>query len=865
MSGVLMVAEKPSIAKSIAEALGGNNVEKRQGASKICPVYEYNGRFFDEPAHFIVTSVAGHLFSTDFPKRFNNWNEVDPISLYDAETLKIETSMKGGNLIKHLQNEAKRCKYLVLWLDCDREGENICFEVMSIVEDYMQRSSYQWVYRAKFSSLTTPDLRKAMMESNLVAPNKNESDSVDARQELDLKIGASFTRFQTQFFQGKYGDLDSKLISYGPCQTPTLGFCVKRHDEIVSFKPEPYYVLSLSTRTSPPTKPKYAKGHIKHAPSGEALLKKLNELKNTPAIVRSVQKSSHKTKKPSGLNTVHMLKLASSILGLGPQAAMSAAERLYLSGYITYPRTESTAYAPSFNLHEVISIYQRHPQFGEHAQMLLNGGFKKPHKGIDAGDHPPITPCGSAGQLSGTELSLYNLISRHFLATVSQDATFQQIDVLFDYGGEQFKLKGSRTVNPGFSAMTPWACANDREIPEFTEGQEVPVAGVELSTEYTSPPGYLTESELLSLMEANGIGTDASMSAHINNICERNYVKVESNSRRLIPTQLGIRLVHGYYAVDKDLVLPKVRSEIEKSVSSIAKGEAQKEFIVNRSVDIFKQKFAYFRENIANVDQLFEAYFSPLAQSQGKPFTKCGKCFRFMNYLPLRPCRLYCPNCEMTYKLPQNCTIKPYKEQKCPLDHFEILIVKNNNFSYLICPNCFSDPPFEGIGSEMSCMKCPQYDCENNMAKHVITACPKCENDMTINGLLKPNWSLICVFCKFSINMFEGASSVVKKDINCEECGSFVVKVKYNNNSPWEAGEMEGCLWCNSEMAKLVDYREGTEKDENRRGDGRGHRGRGHKGRGHRGRGGRSRGRGGRGRGRGKQNQQDKYLSFEDF
>ena len=78
-----------------------------------------------------MTSVAGHVFSIDFPKQYNNWDSVEPIDLFEAETIKNEANPKM-HLIKHLANEAKNADYLILWLDCDREGENICFVISKI-------------------------------------------------------------------------------------------------------------------------------------------------------------------------------------------------------------------------------------------------------------------------------------------------------------------------------------------------------------------------------------------------------------------------------------------------------------------------------------------------------------------------------------------------------------------------------------------------------------------------------------------------------------------------------------------------------------------------------------------------------------
>jgi len=116
-------------------------------------VHEWKGTFRNEPAEFHFTSVTGHVYSLDFTKEYNSW-DIDPLKLFDAKTVKSESNPKM-RLGHHLQTAAKGMDYLVLWLDCDREGENICFEVIENCLPYMKHpqtgGKMKHVLRAKFS------------------------------------------------------------------------------------------------------------------------------------------------------------------------------------------------------------------------------------------------------------------------------------------------------------------------------------------------------------------------------------------------------------------------------------------------------------------------------------------------------------------------------------------------------------------------------------------------------------------------------------------------------------------------------------------------------------------------------------------
>ena len=180
---------------------------------------------------------------------------------------------------------------------------------------------------------------------------------VDARQELDLKIGVAFTRLMTRTYldaaKEKFRLKDQTCISYGPCQTPTLSFCIKRHKEIQAFRAQSIYHIIPNINIDGYDVPfKWAGGeHL----TDQGELNKMESaiksaIKNNGGTILEMQENRKKVNRPVGLNTVTLLKACSKGLGMSPVSAMKAAEHLYTSGYISYPRTETTAYSPTFDL-----------------------------------------------------------------------------------------------------------------------------------------------------------------------------------------------------------------------------------------------------------------------------------------------------------------------------------------------------------------------------------------------------------------------------------------------------------------------------------------------------------------------------------
>jgi len=630
---VLMVAEKPSIAKTLAAALGHGNSRERHGVAPRSPVHEFWGKFRGEQAFFKVTATSGHIYSFDFGEEYNDWAKHGPEELFSANI--VRTFEGSTRLPEHLQAEARNCQCLVLWLDCDREGENICFEVMTNVIPHMDKSR-TWkeayrerIFRAKFSSLRPADLRDAMEKLGL--PNENEALSVDARAEIDLRLGIAFSRFQTQFFKRHFGaQLGSmvKTVSYGPCQMPTLWFCVHRHCQIEHFQPKQYWKLCAQLkRQGDSFTAEAATGKFwdeQQALAALATVRGSSECKVSSMARRTVTKS-----RPLPLNTVAMLQKASERIGVSPGDAMHCAEQLYLKGILSYPRTETCKYPPGFDFDEILRLFEgtAAPWASAAERILRHQPRTAPRTdGADVGDHPPITPvrlatereCGDSGSWA-----LYRLVCEHFLCTLAPDFLLDATEVHFDIKGTDFVAKSSRRKNFDFS----WYDIANEKIQEdgdfdlswIPNGSTCTVQELDLSDHFTKPPEHLSESDLLALMEKHGVGTDASMATHVSNVQKRGYVKLDDATRRLTPAPLGLALIHAYTLIDPALVRPTVRSAIENECGRIAKGLANKKQVVSKAIKVFEQKFGKFSKRVEKLPAMLAVAFSK--ERDGKSFS----------------------------------------------------------------------------------------------------------------------------------------------------------------------------------------------------------------------------------------------------
>ncbi|KAK9765124.1 DNA topoisomerase, variant 3 [Basidiobolus ranarum] len=449
-------------------------------------------------------------------------------------------------------------------------------------------------------------------------------DAVDARTELDLRIGAAFTRFQTLKLTPKFHELDQKLISYGPCQFPTLGFIVDQFLRVENFVPEDFWKIEVSVNRDDGV----AKFNWKRSCLYDQLIcLVLYErcVENSIATVTSVKSKPTSKWKPLPLTTVELQKSGTRFLKISSDRIMTVAESLYNRGFISYPRTETDQFETNFQLMPLIEKQTSDPQWGAYARRLVAGEFNFPRKGKNNDKaHPPIHPTAWAGNLTGEEKKIYEFIVRRFLACCSENAKGHETVVEISIADEIFTTKGLMIIARNYLEVYPYDRWSGNTIPVFSEGEQFMPDSLEMSEGKTSPPSLLTEADLISVMDKNGIGTDATIHEHIKKVLDRGYAFKEENF--FVPSTLGIALVEGYDMIDFEMSLSKpfLRREMEINMKKICEGLQTKEIVIRRGVGMYRDVFIKSNDQCFKLEQALAKHFGHLPEDPDRALRSNG-------------------------------------------------------------------------------------------------------------------------------------------------------------------------------------------------------------------------------------------------
>ncbi|KAL6703839.1 DNA topoisomerase [Coniothyrium glycines] len=636
---VLCVAEKPSIAKAVANHLGGQARAESVRGIQWVKNYKFDFRFQQWGQCAVTfTCVAGHIVVQDFDERYKKWHSCQPAQLFEAPIVSSIAEDKKV-VASNIESQARNASILFIWTDCDREGEHIGTEIRDIVRKVNPRIQ---VWRARFSNIERAHVIQA--SQNPIQLDEAQAQAVSARIELDLRLGAAFTRMQTLALQNmipSQSEERKKIISYGSCQFPTLGFVVDRYLRVRNFVPESFWHIKLGhTKDNIDVKFSWRRGHLFDRMAVIIIFEQC--LLSKVAKVTKMTKKPTKKWKPLPLTTVELQKIGSRFLRMTSQQVMQVAENLYTKGWISYPRTETDQFDRGMDLKSLVARQTQDGNWGNFANNLVNGGFNQPRSGRNNDKaHPPIHPVNyvAPSQLNDQEKRVYEFVVRRFLACCSEDAVGEATDIEIEYGGELFHAHGLTVIARNYLDIyvyDKWESTS--QLPQYTLGETFEPTEANMLDGKTTAPGFLTEPELIALMDANGIGTDATMAEHIAKIQEREYVIARpkaggaaasrdgtgmgqgrgrgsatrggrggrggataaqngsggtSGVQEFIPTTLGVALIEGYDNVgfETSLSKPFLRKEMEVQMKAICEGRTTRQDVVQQNLEQYRAVF----------------------------------------------------------------------------------------------------------------------------------------------------------------------------------------------------------------------------------------------------------------------------------
>ena len=628
----LYIAEKPSVAREFAKALG------MKGAAT---AGARDGYLENEDT--IVTWCVGHLITMSYPEVYDpalkKWSfDTIPFIPEEYKYEIIDESSKQFQIVSKLLNREDVGRIYVC-TDSGREGEYIyrLVEQMAGVDKSKKDRRRVWI-----DSQTEEEIMRGIREAKELSAYDNLSDAAYLRAQEDYLMGINFSRalsLKYSYTVRNYLGMDRCVIAVGRVMTCVLGMIVKREREIRQFVPTPFYRVLASTEgfeaewkttkdsaylDSPLL---YKENGFKKEESAKQLITELSADAPIELIVQKVEKKTEKKAPPMLYNLAELQNDCSRLFKISPTDTLNTVQTLYERKLVTYPRTDarvlSTAVAKEIGKN--IGGLQKYEPLAQYAQYIMQqGGYKGVAKSKYVNDkqitdHYAIIPTGQGlGNLNGLndiQRKVYDIIARRFLSIFFPAAEYEKVSLVLsrqihtvvgekENGTESFFANFKRLKNPGYLTIAGLPSdkkqeeqkLTDEELAKFAslkKGDAIPVQAFDIKEGETSPPkryssgtlilamenaGQLIEDEeLRSQIKGSGIGTSATRDSIITKLVTNKYIALNKKTQIVTPTFLGEIIYDVCLNSIQSLLWAEMTASWEKGLSGVAEGTISKD------------------------------------------------------------------------------------------------------------------------------------------------------------------------------------------------------------------------------------------------------------------------------------------------
>ena len=567
----LVLAEKPSVAQSIAKVLGAN---KREDG-----YLEGNG--------YVVSWCVGHLVELAQPEaydeKYSKWAYADlPIFPADWRYEVSAGTKKQFGILKKLMARDDVAS-LVCATDAGREGELI-FRLV-----YHKAGCRKPFERLWISSMEDSAIREGF--ENLRSGTEYDAlyEAALCRERADWIVGINATRL----FSTLYG----QTLNVGRVMTPTLAMAVMREAAIAAFKPEPFYTVQIDLGGFTAASERFKKKADAEAVSRDC----------SAAAVTKAERKEKSEKPPALYDLTSLQRDANRVLGYTAQQTLDYTQNLYEKKLVTYPRTDSRYLTDDMahNLPDLVNIaFHTFPAPGVdnvpvHAEQVVDN--KK------VTDHHAIIPTRelqkcNLNELPKGELAILQLISTRLFVAVGDPHRYAETVIELDCGGTTFSAKGKTILHNGWKALARKSISTksdekEQALPSVSVGDEIAVISTEIKEGKTSPPKHYTEDTLLQSMETagadempddverKGLGTPATRAGIIEKLVRIGFLerKGDKKTKHLIPTHKGTALVT---VMPEQIQSPSMTADWEEKLLLIEKGEYASEDFMDEIKDV---------------------------------------------------------------------------------------------------------------------------------------------------------------------------------------------------------------------------------------------------------------------------------------